>query len=825
MIDTIRDLSQELRQVLRSLARRPGWTLLAVLSLALGLGVNSAMFSLIHSVLLRDLPLRAPEEVVEIYTSDSGGFQYATSSYPDFLDLESETTAFSAVVALRLNMLAHDMGQSSSIRFVEEVSGDYFDFLGLPLTLGRGFLPEEGEGEGQAVAVLSHNLWRQHFGGDQEVVGESLRLNGVDFEVVGVAPAELGSSLPGIEAELWTPLAFADNVAESPRNERRGARSLWIKGRLARGVTLEQAQAQLDSLTAGLEEAWPETNRERRMTAVPSSEVALNPGIDGAAMGGAGALMVLVGLVLLIACSNIANLLLARSAGRRREVAIRSALGSGRLRLLRRELLESLMLGLGGGVLGLVFAQALARAVVHLKPPIPIPLNLEPSLDPMVFVFTLGLALVAGLICGLAPALSTARADLVPALKDGGEASWGRSLRRFGLRNGLVVTQVALSAVLLTCAGLFLRSLTQAQDVDPGFDARNGAAIQIALGLGGRYDEAQGIELYDRLRREAASLPGVHSAALVGNLPLGLAVRTQRMLPEGIDEEDVLRWPEIDSMTADTGYFETLGIDLVRGRDFRPEDTADAPLVVVVNEEFARRFWPEQDALGKEVRLSTEGPASQVVGVVATGRYRTLGEAARPFIYTAFRQDYSSMMTLVAVGDLPEGELLAGLRSAIDRIDSHLPLFDVTTLGEHTDFMLFPSRLAASLLTVFGILGLLLAAVGLYGVVAFSVARRTREVGVRMALGARRDQVVGMILREGLVLVAVGLAVGLTVGWMASGIFEGLLFGITPGDPVTYVLVALVLLIIAGFANLLPARRAAAAAPTEALRYRVRLVP
>jgi predicted permease len=291
------------------------------------------------------------------------------------------------------------------------------------------------------------------------------------------------------------------------------------------------------------------------------------------------------------------------------------------------------------------------------------------------------------------------------------------------------------------------------------------------------------------------------------------------MLPEGVNEEDTLRWPEIDTVVADAGYFETLGIHLLRGRGFRVEDHAEAPGVVVVNEEFARRFWPGQDAIGKEVRMDSEGPASEVVGVVATGRYRTLGEAPRPFLYTSFRQDYSSMMTLVAVGDIPEGELLAGLRSAIDRVDPHLPIFDVTTLGEHTDLMLFPSRLAASLLGVFGLLGLLLAAVGLYGVVAFSVARRTREVGVRRALGARRGQVVAMILREGLTLVAVGLAVGLGIGWLASGVFEGLLFGITPGDPLTYVLVAGVLFSIAGLANFLPARRAAAAAPTEALRY------
>lgn len=813
------DLLQDCRQALRFLTNKPGMTALAVLSLALGIGVNTSMFSMVNAVLLRDLPLKAPEEVVEIYTGDSGGFLYATSSYPDFLDLREQNEVMASMMAFRATIATHDNGEDTEILFGEEVSANYFDFLGLEPTVGRGFTAQEEEHLGTApVVVLSRPFWQKRYGEDPQVLGQTVKLNGLDFTIIGVGPSQLKGTFPGLTAEFWIPLAMGDVIRERPGLERRGHRSIFLKGRLKQGISLDTAQAHFETLAARLGAAYPETNENRQLTLVPASEVALNPGFDGPLFGVAGLLMVIVALVLLIACSNIANLLLARAAGRRQEVAIRLALGAGRGRLIRQLLAESLALAFLGGAAGLLMALWMTRLIVAFQPPLPVPLSLDLGPSPALFAFTLGLALLTGLACGLAPALQSSRPDLVPALK-GTQAAPGKSLRRLNLRNALVVVQVMLSTVLLCGSGLFLRSLANAQAVDPGFSARKGALVQMALGLGGRYTEEEGRQFYDQVLERTRALPGVRSAALVEQMPLGFGVQTQGLLPEGQTLEDEEDWPEVDLVTVDGGYFETLGIELRRGRDFDVRASADGPGTVIVNETFAARYWPGEDPLGKRVRFDSEEPWAEVVGVVADGKYRTLGETTRPFIYLPFRQNYSSMMTLVATGEGDEQSLLMAIRQELDSLDANLPIFDNKTLGEHLDIMLFPARLGASLLAGFGLLGLALAAVGLYGVVAFSVARRTREVGIRMAIGADRAAVVTMVVGEGMGLVVVGLFLGLGLAWMGSGVLESLLYGISPSDPLTFALVAVLLASVALVANLVPAGRAARIAPTEALRY------
>lgn len=813
------DWMTSLRRTVRQLRHRPLINGLAVLSLALGIGVNSSIFSVVNALLLREPPMEDPGRLMEVYTQDSGGFKYATSSYPDYVDVRDSVDAFSDLAAFNLSIATYDDGQDTRLLFGEIVSGNFFPMLGVKPALGRSFLPEEDETPGShPVALLGHGFWQREMGGDPEVLGRTVKLNGLTFTVVGVAPEEYPGTLPGLVADYWIPMQMFDAMNERRLLDERGRRSLFLKGRLAPGVTEEQAQAQLEAAAAALAEEYPRTNEGRTMTLLPSSEVVLNPAVDGPLFGVAGLLLTVVGLVLLIACSNIANLLLARATDRRREMAIRLALGSSRRNLMGQLLLESLVLAFLGGGLGLLLALGLSRLVVSFQPPIPLPVSLDLSLDHRVLAFTCILALVTGLVCGLAPALKASRPELVPALRDDSTGAGGR-LRRFSLRNGLVVLQVAVSLVLLLGAGLFLRSLAQRQAVEPGFDLRQGAVAMITLGLGNRYSEEEGRIFYRQLVDHMEAQPGVRSAALAGHLPLGFAVYSSNVEIEGRPLEEGDEGPEVDTVQVGPGYFETMGIELPWGRAFSESDVEGAPPVVIVNEEAARRFWPGEDPLGQRLRFDFSGDFAEVIGVTRTGKYRTLGEDPRPFVYQPFLQQYSSEMSLVVASDLPEGEILGLLRRELKALDPALPIFDLRSMSEHLAFMLFPARMGAVLLVAFGLLGLVLASVGLYGVVAYSVARRTREVGVRLALGARRQDVLRLVVREGMVLVAVGLALGLGLALFASKALERWLFGVGTSDPVTFVAVPVLLAGVAFLANLIPARRATRIDPMVALRY------
>ena len=717
------ELVRDLRHAVRLLIRKPGLSALAVVSLALGIGVNSSIFTLVNALLLREPPLAEPEQVVEVYTSDLGGFRYATASYPDYQDLEREATSFSELAAVAATIVTYDDGERTELLFGEEVSTNFFDFLGLNLTLGRGFADHEATPGAYPVVVLAESFWRERFGGDESVLGRAINLNGIDLTVVGVAPAAYRASLSGLRSDFWMPLPMHDVMSERAKLEARGSRSLFLKGRLRPGVTLEAAQAELDLQAARLAATYPETNEGRQLTVMAASQVAINPGIDGPLFGVAGLLLVVVGLVLLIACSNIANLLLARAADRRREIAVRLALGSSRGRLIRQMMAESLVLAAAGAALGLLFALWTSRLIVGFKPPLPIPVTLDLGLDLRVLGFTLGLGLLAGMLCGLAPALQASRTNLIAAIKGDGSAL-GRSYRRFGLRNALVVAQVTLATVLLAGAGLFVRSLANAQNIDPGFTLKRGAALTLGLGFGSRYSEPQGRAFFDRLRERANTLPGVRSTAWVEHLPLGLALNTRGTQIEGQEALADDDWPDIDTARAGPGYFETLGLTLTRGRGFSDRDDAEAPPVVVVNEAMAARYWPGEEALGKRLRFDDEKPWAEVVGVARTAKYRTLGEQPRPFIYHNHLQDYSSMMTLVVAAD-DEVATLSALRLELEVLDPKVPIFDQRLISEHLDVALFPARMAAALLAAFGGLGLVLASVGLYGVVAYSVSRRT----------------------------------------------------------------------------------------------------
>jgi predicted permease len=814
----MRDFVQDLRYAIRQMARKPGMTIFAVLSLALGIGANSSIFSLVNAILFRELPAERPQELVDVYSGKEGDFQYATWSYPDFADVGQWNDVFSDFSAINLTIATYDDGRRTELLFGEQVSGNLFRMYGIRPALGRDFLPEEDVTTGaHPVVLLGHRFWQQRLGSDPKIIGKALKINGQVLTVVGVAPEVFKGSFPAVSSDFWVPMHVGKATAAVSNLDDRDSRSLFAKARLKPGVDVEHAQAQLTALVGRLRTTWPKECEGLTVTLIPTREVVLNPGLDGPIFGVAGLIMGIVGLVLLIACSNIANLLLVRAAERRREIAIRLAIGASRGRLIRQLLTESVLLALLGGVAGLLIAVWTARLIVAFKPPLPIPLNLDIPLDWRVLAFTLGIALLTGIVCGLAPALQSTRPGVVAALKDE-EASLMRRHRKLGLRNLLVVAQVATSALLLVGAGLFLRSLGNAQSIDPGFRLRNGVAVQTALELGGAYDETKGRAFYDQLLERTRTLPGVRSATLVEHLPLGLNIHVSSVELEGRPKPRKGEELEVDRSSAAPGYFETMGIPLLAGRDFAAGDRPGAQKVAIINQTAARRFWPGADPLGKRLRFG-EGDWMTVVGVAKDGKYRTLGESQRAFVYPNSQQQYSSFMTLIVATDGSELAMLEQVRRQLDELDPNVPIFSISTLSKHLSIMLFPARLGAALLAAFGILGLLLAGIGLYGVVAASVARRTREVGIRMSLGARRADVLALVVREGMALTGIGLAIGLGLALLASQLLQGLLYGIGTYDPVTYLTVAAVLGGIALCANLVPARRATRVEPVVALKY------
>ncbi|HEX7090945.1 MAG TPA: ABC transporter permease [Longimicrobiales bacterium] len=810
---------KDIRYAARILARSPGFTLVAVLMLALGIGANTAIFSVVNAVLLRPpAHVAEPERVVTLWTSDYSGPTFGSSSYPDYEVFREQTEVLAGLAAYRIqpvNLIEPD----ETVRLAaERVSANYFDVLGVRPARGRLFCPEDAAGP-QPVAVISHALWQSRLGGDPGVVGRTVRLNAGLFTVVGVAPEGFLGSIRGVRVDVWVPLQ-ATGLLGTPDDflTRRGDRGLLVLGRLRPGVPVERAQAHFDvvarQLLASYPDAWRDVNgRGRRITVLPERESRVLPQLRGAVLGLMGLLLAVVGLVLLICCANIATLLLARAAGRTREVAIRLSLGAGRARLVRQLLTESVLLALLGGGVGILIALWAADLLLAFQPSAPIPVALDIAPDGRVLGFALALALGAAVVFGLAPALQATRLDTVSALKEGALTLAGG--RRFGLRNVLVTAQVAISLVLLVGAGLFLRSLQHAATVDPGFDPSNVVVASFDLQTQG-YTEAQGRAFYEQLSERVAALPGVVGVTLARNVPLSGGGGRRFTGVEGYEPapgEDM----EFHFNVVGPEYFEVMRVPLVRGRGFTAADREGAPQVAVVNETFARRFWPGEDAIGK--RLSRFGTAEsiEIVGIARDGKYGTLTEEPRPYIYRPFLQDYDEMTLHVRVGgDI--ARVVPLIRREIRALDDRLPILSLTTMEKEMALATLPQRIAAALLGACSALALLLAAIGLYGIVAYAVGRRTREIGIRMALGASRGAVLGMVLRGSMRLVALGLAIGLALSLLAGRTLGSLLGGISPADPVALLAGPLVLAASALAASYLPARRAAHVHPVEALR-------
>jgi predicted permease len=810
---------QDLTYAVRRLANSPGFTFVAALTLALGIGANTAIFSLINAVLIRDLPVRAPRELVEVYTSEPDGYPYTPFSYPDFMDARELTDAFSGVVGTRTTIARMDRYDRPSLAFGELISWDYFQELGIPMALGRSFLPEEDASPGaHPVVILGHRSWVSDFGQDPGVLGQTVRLNGRPFTVVGVAPRAFTGSMPVLVSGFYTPLAMTNELmggtSGTDQLAQRGARSMFVKARLKPGITVDQANQALAALSRRLAEAYPESNEHRVMSALPAGKVALHPFVDRLLKPVAGLLLVVVGLVLLIACANLAGFLLARAEDRRKEIAVRLALGARRGDLVRQLMVEATLLALLGGVAGILLANWALRIFMAFQPPIPIPLDVDVSLDRTVLFFTAGVTLLAALAFGLIPALQATRTDVAPTLKDEGV---GRGTPgRFNLRHGLVVLQVAFSFVLLIGAGLFVRSLQKAQLIHPGFYTGSGALLWPWMDQSG-HDTPEGTRVFYRQAAERLlAHPSIDGVALANRLPLGAGVQTRGYMLPGVPSESPRGTHDIDVTTVAPGYFEVLDVPILQGRSFREEDLEDGR-VVVVSQAFVDRYYPGEEVVGRTMDPGTGSPV-RIVGVAANTKVRTLGEAPRPYVYEipgpAGRWD----MYVVIRGRGSSQELLAAGRQILDELDPNLAYFEAKTMEEHLALLLFPPRMAALLLSIFGSLALLLSAVGIYGVVSFAVARRTQELGIRMSLGATARDVVALAVGGGMRLVMWGGAVGVVLAGGVTWAIAGYLYGIGSMDLLTFAAIPAILFGVALVAALVPARRAASLDPVQALR-------
>jgi macrolide transport system ATP-binding/permease protein len=811
-------LIQDIKFGSRRLLKSPGFASIAIISLALGVGANTAIFSLVNAVLLRPLPVAHPEEIMSVAVRGKNDAMDAFS-YPNYIDFRDRNQVLSGLIVERFAAISLSRNGNNQRVWAYLVSGNYFDVLGVRAIKGRTFLPEEDRTRlSHPVVVVSYRCWQSRFGGDPDLVGKEILLNNHPFKVIGIAPEGFSGTEIIFTPEIWVPVMMDEWIEPGSKwLDQRDSRNLFGIGRLKSGVSVKQAEASLNLLAEDLGREYPSSNEGQTIKLFPPGLIL--PDIQGAVVSFAWILMGAVGLVLLIACTNLASLLLARGTERRREIAIRLSLGANRFRLIRQLLTESVLLSLAGGLAGVGLAVWITDIVVALRPPIDFPLTFALAIDWRVMVFALLISLVTGVLFGLMPALQATNPDLVSALKD---TSSQAGYRRSFMRSGLVVAQLAFSLVLLIGAGLVVRALQQLETMNPGFEIENRMELSMDLGLQG-YDEARGQQFLRQAVERVTSLPEVKSAAVATFIPLSLNYSSNTIFVEGQPAERGANIPSSMVSSVGVGYFETLGVPLIAGRAFTEQDKKGVTRVAIVNETFTRRLLPNikspEDALGRRISFeSPEGPFLQIVGVAKDGKYFNIGEAPRAFLYRPMLQSYDGYATLVVrtTGD-PSG-MISSVRSAVQSLDENMPLFDVKTMSDHMRLSLFPARVAAAILGGFGLLALILAAIGIYGVTAYSVAQRTREIGIRMALGANWASVSRMIVGQGLRLAAIGLAIGLTVALVLTRLMSDLLFGVSPTDPVTYAAILIILGGVAVAACLVPARRAAKVDPMIALR-------
>ena len=802
-------LRSDITYAIRNLWKRPGFTLIAVLTLALGIGANTAIFSAINALLLKPLPFPELDRVIAIWDkSPSRGYDHNEVTFANYLDWQAQNQSFEQLALYRwwnANLAGIDPPERIQ-GFL--VTANYLDALGMKPILGRNFLPEENQPGKDGVAIISHSLWQRRFNGDPNIINKTITTNAVVRTIVGVTPEHFNYPKGG---EVYGPLAITPEMVKNRRTH-----TFYVVGRLKPGVTIAGAQSDIDNITARLEQQYPEDNKGWGATVYPIVADTVR-GYDTALWVS----MAAVAFVLLIACANVANLMLARASGRQREIALRAALGASRWRIVRQLLTESVIVALIGGVLGVLVAFWGIDALRAANPGNAArfaPGWHQLGLNFTVLAFTLGLSLFSGIVFGLAPALQVSKPNLNDSLKEGSRQTSGRS---HGLRSSLVVFEVALSLVLLVGAGLALRTFLALIKTDPGFNPENLLTMNLMLPAAKYTDEPKRVAFYSDLIQRMKSTPGVESAAAVSHLPLGGSNASDAYLVEGEvepprDQENLARY-----RVCTPDYFQTMGIRVVRGRAFTDQDKAGGPLVVIVNEALARKHWPNGDAVGK--RLRSYGPLDkapwyEIVGVIRDVKHE-LNIPVTPEFYFPHAQDVWSGMALVARTSVDPASVASALRQQVWAIDKDQAVFDVHTMNEVRAISIGMYSTGSVMLGIFAGVALLLASVGIYGVMAFAVSQRTQEIGIRMALGARALDVLTLVIKHGMKLAVLGIAIGLVGSWALTRFMKGLLFGVEPTDLLTFSLVSLFLLGAAFLACYLPARRATKVDPLVALRY------
>jgi predicted permease len=822
-------LIQDARYAARMIVRNSGFTLAVVLSLGLGIGANTTIFSFVNAALFRPLAVHEPKRLLEVWEWNakvSGINHYHVLSGPNFQYLRDHNSVFDGLAATQSEPAELAWKHGGGIEHVNAqlVTTDYFSVLGVQPFLGRTFIQEDDTSAGNPV-VVRYSFWHERLAADPGAVGKTISLNGHLFTVIGVAPPQFNGIMIVFQSDIWIPMGLQPVALPDEKHALTSRESHWLTavGRLKPGVTIREANANVALLAQQVAVAFPGTDKDISAIAVPLSFTPTP--VRGIVAQLVLVLMVVVGMVLLIACANAANLLLAKSASRTAEMAVRTAMGAKRSRLVHMVLTESVLLAGLSGVFGLLLAIWTAPLILRLKPA-DLPVALDFSLDWRVLIYTLVLSLITGIVFGLAPALRSSAVRVTAAINQG---SHGGDSSKSRLRSGLVVGQVAVCMVLLIGAGLCLRSLFNARSIDPGFAFHQVVAAEFDLRAGG-YDEPSGKLFRQRVIERLQGLPSIDRVSLIDHLPLGshtMVTFTRERMP---DE----RGFETDVAFALPGYFQTIGISMLRGRDFAGTDGEGAPKVVIVNEALAKAVWPNQDPIGKllivpvgaGVLMSSDKSNQpdpsltprEVVGVVRTGKYRTLGEDARSFAWLPIEQNYASRCVVVARTTSDPVSVVDAIQREIAALNPNLNVH-TETLKEHMQIPLFPAQAAGALLGGFGFVALLLSTLGLYAVVAYSVSRRTREIGVRTALGAQKEDVLKLVIGQGAKLAVLGVAIGILGAFAGTRVLVQLLYGVKALDPITFVGVSALLVGVAMIASYVPARRAAKVSPIEALRY------